>query len=169
MGTNRVRGDGGTAAVEFALVFPLVATLLFGFVWTGLAYADHIAVNNAVREAARYGASTDATSLTTWRSSVKDRVQQVYANGESSLSDSQICVRLVNGSGTVTELLGADCGSPPSSWPPTIPTGSCVVEVWAQKPRTISLIIFPDMHVDIGGNSIAYYGRTVATHCPAQP
>jgi len=164
----RDRSEKGAVAVEFALIMPVLVTMLFGMVWTGLAYADHIAVNNAIREGARYGAAADLSS--SWATSVRDRVIQVYANGESSLSNSQICVQLVKSDGTVAySWTGSSCGSAPSTWPPTMASGSCVVEVWAAKPRTISLIVFPDLHVTIGGNSIAYYGRQVTTTCPASP
>lgn len=168
MDATRARDHRGASAVEFALVMPILVTLIFGTVWTGLAYADHIAVNNAVREGARYGAAADA-SLATWPTSVRDRVKQVYANAESSLGDSQICVRLIDSSNAVlASTMGASCGTIPSAWPPPMAGGSCAVEVWATKPRTIPLIVFPDMHVDVAGNSIAYYGRTV-TGCPALP
>jgi Flp pilus assembly protein TadG len=169
----RDRSEKGAVAVEFALIMPVLVTMLFGMVWTGLAYADHIAVNNAIREGARYGAAADASNAN-WATSVRDRVIQAYANGESSLTNAQICVRLVKPDGTdaVSAWSGASCGSAPSDWAtttiPAMATGSCVVEVWAAKPRTISLIIFPDLHVTIGGNSIAYYGRQVGA-CTASP
>lgn len=166
----RDRSEKGAVAVEFALIMPVLVTMLFGMIWTGLAYADHIAVNNAIREGARYGAAADASTPSTWATSVRDRVIQVYANGESSLTSAQICVRLVKADGTVAaSWTGASCGSAPSSWPPTMASGSCVVEVWAAKPRTISLIVFPDLHVTIAGNSIAYYGRQVTNTCTASP
>ena len=164
------RPEKGAVAVEFALIMPVLVTMLFGMVWTGLAYADHIAVNNAIREGARYGAAADATNGSTWATSVRDRLIQVYANRESTLTNAQICVRLVKSDGTTqASWTGSSCGSAPSTWPPTMATGSCVVEVWASKPRTISLILFPDLHVTIGGNSIAYYGRKLATGCTASP
>jgi Flp pilus assembly protein TadG len=172
----RSRTQRGAAAVEFALVVPLLVTFIFGIVWTGLAYADHIAVTNAVREGARYGAAADASAGTTWATSVRSRVQQVYADAESSLPNARICVRLIDSSGAVVTAkdgtqassMGAQCGSPPGSWPPSMASGTCAVEVWASKHRTISLIVFPDMSLTLGANSIAYYGRTV-TGCPATP
>lgn len=168
---ERKRGEGGAAAVEFALILPVLVMLLFGIITVGLAYADHIAVTNAVREGARYGAAADATSGATWASSVKARVEQVYADSESTLSDAQVCVKLVDSSNiTLASSIGASCGSPPGSWPPAtaLAPGSCAVEVWAAKPRVIQLLVFPDMHATISANSLAYYGRTV-TGCPALP
>lgn len=50
---RRWRSEEGAAAVEFALVVPLLLTLLFGIVEFGAAYNAQIVVTNAAREAAR--------------------------------------------------------------------------------------------------------------------
>ena len=44
-------------AVEFALIFPLLAMLMMGIVTGGLSYSNALGVQNAVREGARYGAT----------------------------------------------------------------------------------------------------------------
>ncbi len=49
------RREGGAAAVEFALVTPLLLTLLFGIIDYGIWFSDSIAVRQGVREAARAG------------------------------------------------------------------------------------------------------------------
>jgi Flp pilus assembly pilin Flp len=49
----RSRGEGGAAAVEFALLLPLLVALLFGFIQFGIAFNDRIQATNAAREAAR--------------------------------------------------------------------------------------------------------------------
>ena len=43
------RNDRGAAAVEFALVVPLLGMLLFGIITFGLGYSDKVALVNAVR------------------------------------------------------------------------------------------------------------------------
>ena len=45
--------DGGQAAVELALVLPLLAVLVLGLVQTGLIVRDQVLVVHAAREAAR--------------------------------------------------------------------------------------------------------------------
>ncbi len=50
---SRGTGDEGQAAVELALVLPLVAILLLGLVQVGLIVRDQILVVHAAREAAR--------------------------------------------------------------------------------------------------------------------
>jgi Flp pilus assembly pilin Flp len=47
------RGQDGAAAVEFALLLPLLVLLLFGFIQFGLAFNTRIQATNAAREAAR--------------------------------------------------------------------------------------------------------------------
>jgi Flp pilus assembly protein TadG len=61
---KRREGDEGQAAVELALVLPLVAMLLLAIVQLGLVVRDQILVVHAAREAARQAAvdpSPDAT------------------------------------------------------------------------------------------------------------
>lgn len=45
--------EDGAAAVEFALLLPLLVLLLFGFIQFGLAFNTRIQATNAAREAAR--------------------------------------------------------------------------------------------------------------------
>lgn len=53
--TRRDSSDRGAAAVEFALVVPILLLLVFGIVDYGAVYADSISARNGVREAARQG------------------------------------------------------------------------------------------------------------------
>jgi Flp pilus assembly pilin Flp len=47
------KAEDGVAAVEFALLLPLLVALLFGFIQFGVAFNDRIQATNAAREAAR--------------------------------------------------------------------------------------------------------------------
>jgi Flp pilus assembly protein TadG len=53
IGGRRRRGDRGASAVEFALVSPLLFTLLFGAIDYGLYFADALTVQQNVADAAR--------------------------------------------------------------------------------------------------------------------
>lgn len=165
MRRRRERDDRGAAAVEFALVLPLIVVLLFGTVWTALAYNDHLSISNAVREGARYGSAIDYTDAT-WAASVRDRVRQVYYNAGGNLTADEICVQLIKSDGTVlASQIGAQCGPGPTA--PTMATGSCAVMVWVKKQRKIELVVFPTLRFDIGAKSVSYYGRTVSPGCTA--
>jgi Flp pilus assembly protein TadG len=160
------RDERGAAAVEFALVVPLLIILVFGMITTGFTYSDHLSATNAVREGARYGAAADVSS-SSWATSVRSRVKQVYFNAGVTVTDDQICVRLVQASGaTYTEALGANCGSAPSV-PSSMAAGSCAVLVWMTRPERIRLVIVPDLDFDIGAEAVAYYGREVQPTCTA--
>jgi hypothetical protein len=165
--TGRRRSDEiGAAAVEFALVVPLLLLLLFGLVTTAFTYSDHLSATNAVREGARYGASADVTS-TSWATSVRDRVKQVYFNAGVTVTDAQICVRLVQSTGaTYQEALGSSCGTAPDA-PSDMAAGSCAVLVWMKRPESIQLIVVPVLNIDIHAESVSYYGRVAAPACTA--
>ena len=49
----RRRGERGSAAVEFALVMPILFMLVFGIIDFGFAINRHSVINNATRDAAR--------------------------------------------------------------------------------------------------------------------
>ena len=165
----RSRDQRGASAVEFALVVPILLLVLFGMITTGFAFSDHLAATNAVREGARYGAAADATTPSTWATSVRQRVKDVYFdNVGTAPTDAQICVKLVKSDGTTTyaSALGSECGTEPSA-PSNMAAGSCAVLVWMQRPATIQLLLVPDLDFNIGGESVAYYGREVGTTCTA--
>jgi len=51
--SRRLRGDGGLAIVEFAIVAPLLALLAAGIVEFGMAWRDNLTLSSASRSAAR--------------------------------------------------------------------------------------------------------------------
>ncbi len=60
--TPRRRGERGAAAVEFAIVAPLLFLLVFAIIDFGFAFHGWDAVQNAAREGARVGAVTPNVS-----------------------------------------------------------------------------------------------------------
>jgi hypothetical protein len=55
------RGEGGAAAVEFALVVPILLAVVFGIVTYGLVFAQSLSLGNAARQGARFGVVADRT------------------------------------------------------------------------------------------------------------
>jgi Flp pilus assembly protein TadG len=62
---TRHRADPGLAAVEFALVLPVLVILLFGMVVAGTVYVDHLRVQSAAHDGARAGALVAGQGCTT--------------------------------------------------------------------------------------------------------
>ena len=134
-------GERGAAMVEFALLLPLVMSLLLGIVTGGHAYFQKISLVDAAREGARYGASLkyDAASggLATWEASVKERVVQLSGG---QLSAANVCVQLVTPTGA---NLQCGVGDPPgSASDPTVLAPARLVKVSATKVATIETIFF---------------------------
>ena len=138
--------------VEFAMVLPLFMAIVLGIFTGGNAYSDKLALMEAVREAARYGASlplgTGPAAVSTWESSVRARLVQA-SGGEVASGD--VCVKFVLPAG------GSDCGladPPGSSNEPTVH----LVKVSATKAATLEFFFFTKETV-MEGNLVARFER----------
>jgi Flp pilus assembly protein TadG len=87
--------------VEFALVLPVFAMLVFGAFSGAMAYNNKQTIVYAAREGARYGATLDQASCTpTSKCNGKTWAQQVQAvvvaRGGGTVTTSDVCVALVS-------------------------------------------------------------------------
>lgn len=55
------RDDSGAAAVEFALILPILVLIVFGIAQFGLAFAQVLSLNSGARQGARLGVVAGAT------------------------------------------------------------------------------------------------------------
>jgi len=63
--TPRGRSDDGVAAVEFALVLPILVVLLFTLVFGGSVYFDQLHLQASARDAARVGSVSSSSACST--------------------------------------------------------------------------------------------------------
>jgi Flp pilus assembly protein TadG len=77
--TTSLRREEGQAAVEFALVVPLLLALLLGIVQAGIAFNHYLAVTDAARAAARQAIEARVAGVT-----VSD-IQQAAQNAAGGL------------------------------------------------------------------------------------
>ncbi|MGH3116310.1 MAG: TadE/TadG family type IV pilus assembly protein [Gaiellales bacterium] len=160
--TRRWVDGRGAAMVEFAFILPVLMAMLLGTVTGGIAYHEKIAMADAVREGARFGATlTDGTGFAT---SVRDRTEQLSA-GE--LGHDDVCVQLVRAGSPDTVVRsyyptsgGGSCPASFGSAPPTpsMPGGYCVVKVWAHRTADLQAFFFTKA-VDLKAKAVAAYER----------
>jgi Flp pilus assembly protein TadG len=154
--------EQGAALVEFSLVLPVVAALLLGLVTGGAAYNKKIALTDAVRGAARYGATLNDSS--TYATSVRDRLVQLSA-GELTVND--VCVELIRAGSPNTVLrswyantANTSCptnfGTPPTT--PATTAGYCVVKVWGMKQTTLQALVI-NAPLQLKAGSVAGFER----------
>lgn len=130
------RDERGGSLVEFALTIPLVLSLALGAFTGGATYTQKIALVDAVREAARYGASLKvpdgASGPSDWEALVRNRA---VALSGGALAPTDVCVKLVLPTG------GTACGV-------ADPVGASaesttrLVKVSAARPGRIELLFF---------------------------
>jgi Flp pilus assembly pilin Flp len=156
---DRDRDDRGAVAVEFGLIAPLVIMLLLGTVTVALAYSQHVALSNAVREGARLGAS--APNNASWLASVHTHPAEEYSHPDG-LPRGVVCATLIKTTGgaspTFSTVIGAPagCGSGPSN--PTKIAAGCFVKVWASKHTHLEWVLgSADPWMEAG--SVAIYDR----------
>lgn len=110
---RREREDGGQAAVELALVLPLVVLLLLGLVQLGLLVRDQILVVHAAREAAREAAvdpAAEAPRKAAAASSTLDEGRLTVTASGRGAAGSRVTVEVAYRAPTAVPIVGAALG-----------------------------------------------------------
>ena len=102
---RRASGERGAVLVEFALIFPFLAMLLFGMLTGGMVLNRRMAISQASREGARYGATVASDQCTpvtncggrSWAQQVRS---VAVSRASGSVPAANVCVALVEGPGT---------------------------------------------------------------------
>jgi Flp pilus assembly protein TadG len=106
---HRCRSDRGAALIEFAIIFPILAMLVFGMLTGGIVMNKRMSVTHATREAARYGATVPVDQLGTpgaWA----DHIQAVAVERSGGqLSADDVCVALMDGTTVTASTDGVAC------------------------------------------------------------
>ncbi|CAN5580547.1 hypothetical protein BH18ACT8_BH18ACT8_00610 [soil metagenome] len=159
-GSGSRRGDTGAVAVEFALILPILIALMLGITTAGFSYSKALATTDAVREGARFGATTltspPPAGSTSWAAAVQTKTAELSYGGATA---SQVCVQLVRAGGAVVQSSTCSIGSAAPATPTSLVTPDCAVKVWAEVPVTINIGI-QSWDVDVVRGAVARYERT---------
>ena len=143
----RLRGERGAAAVEFALVVPLLVVILFGIVWASQAFQAQARLSAAAREGARVIALSGTTTPATTDATTAATTAVQSAAGDLDVSAAQISF---------------DRTSCPSTAP--TPTGSAAIDPAATVTVTITYTkgfgagLFGDRGLDLTGKAVMRCG-----------
>lgn len=105
VGTNGIRAIGrrisneqrGAQLIEFALILPILLSLLFGIVTGGVAFSHNLSIDNAARETARYAATLPVNGdLPGWLNQVADvAISTATATLEDGVAGRVVCAAYV--------------------------------------------------------------------------
>lgn len=162
------RHEDGAVAVEFALIFPLLAMILLGTVTAGLSYTHSIGLTNAVREGSRFGATAilvPASGWNGWAADVVDRTRATQFDDNTTTPETRICAAIYKKTTSGASVLGlsSQCDaaigySAAPVLPTTVETGKCVVMVHASRPFTITAVLF-NADEEMKKKSVSLYER----------
>jgi len=153
-------GDDGASAVEFALLLPVFAMLVFGMISAGFAFQAWLSATHGAQETARFAATlsipASGGSTSTWLTSVGQRAMVAGSLGTSSnaIPGTQVCVALfaqgnvpkvdpaskvvltADSAGTVTAAYSTGpCAGMPA------PGGTDWVQVFLSRPAAFNYIL----------------------------
>lgn len=82
--TRRTRRDRGAAAVEFALVMPILVLLVFGLIQYGLYFWAYQGGSDITRSAARLSAVSNPLTCEDFRAAIRSQIDDLNGRGTSA-------------------------------------------------------------------------------------
>ncbi len=155
------RDESGSALVEMAFVLMLTMMLLVGTITAAIAFGRDNSVQNAAREATRFGATLPGPVDVAWLQTVRD-VARSAASGDldSDVSGQYICVALVGGGSDLrlTDAGGIETTSSSECFSDGRLADELRVQVITERDTTIQAVVF-NVDVTLSSNAAARYER----------
>lgn len=167
-GAPRRAREEGAVFLEIALMLPLLLTLLLGITTSGMAINTTNSLNNAAREAARFGATLSNDNIILWLNQVADVaidsasgeladgsqgryvcVAFVYPDGTSG-SGEETARLVIDEAGTKTIILGQSC------YPDDRPEDERRVQVLLEREADLQFVFF-DSTVTLEGQTTVVF------------
>ncbi|MEE9183331.1 MAG: TadE/TadG family type IV pilus assembly protein [Acidimicrobiia bacterium] len=95
----------GASLVEFALILPILLSLLLGTVTAALSFSSSLSLNNAARETARFGATLPVDpDIGVWLNEVADvSISSATGDLDSGVPGRSVCIAYVHPAGTAPD------------------------------------------------------------------
>lgn len=147
--------------VELAFVLSLLVMLLVGTISASLAYGVNNSIENAAREASRYGATLPGPVDAAWLQDVRDVTRSAGLGSlDPSVDGQYICVAHYDGSNwnRLTDTNGSESTSPTECFTDGLPAGQSRVQIVTRRDATLNVVFF-SMDVTLEGEASARYER----------
>jgi Flp pilus assembly protein TadG len=147
--------------VELAFVLILLVTLLAGVVSAAVGYGRHNSIQNAAREASRFGATFPGAADTTWLQTVRN-VARAAASGDldAGVLGQVICVAYIDEAGNVQSLTdtgGVETEPDTECFTDDRP-GEAKVQIYVERETDFQAIVF-STDLTISADAAARYER----------
>jgi Flp pilus assembly protein TadG len=151
-----LRDRSGAAAVEFALILPLMSVLLFGFFEAGRMFYTFNIASAAARDAARFGARLPMTCSGFVSGTDEMRVKTLAATGDANVGADPLIAGMTTANIAVAYACVSNAGSPrPYAGVYEDATGVPTLKVTVNAPfQTVFSSLLPSLNVN--GMSVSH-------------
>lgn len=151
--------DAGAAMVELALVLVLLVMLLVGTVSAAMAFGRGNSIQNAAREASRFGATLPGAADATWLDQVRD-VARSAASGDldPSVPGSTVCAAFIDSDDNALSLDNDTMTTANSPCFTDDRPGEAKVQVAVQRDTDFQIIVF-STDITLTSEAAARYER----------